>query len=92
MKAKDIGKKEPEELKNVKDWQYAGPTHGNQFMSLDPNREPSDEARREDITYYRALAKREELCLRHLMNTDGRERISVKGMTHCAECGAPVAH
>jgi hypothetical protein len=90
MKFKDIGKKEPQKLENVVDWKYAGDEHGNQFMALDPGREPSAEELLEEITDYRALAKSEELCLRHLLNTGGREKVSVKGLAHCPECGAPV--
>jgi hypothetical protein len=89
MRLKDI-LGEPEELENVKDWKYAGRTHGPQIDTLDPNREPSEDEKWCEITQYRRFAKKEEVCLRHLMNTDGQVLVSVKGLMYCPDCGAPV--
>jgi len=48
MKQKDI-LGEPEKLENVKDWKYAGRTHGPQFFPVWPNQEPSPEENRDGI-------------------------------------------
>ena len=79
MKPKDISESE-ETYKKETGFVY----HPGSISRLD--REPSPEEIWEDM----AEGRKKKFCVRCWINSNGRQKNGVEGLTHCKVCGGPV--